>query len=109
MNPCLRSNFQMQWTLLRGDDEAGSGTGFHKVQNDGATTVPFGENLVNTVADGIHHPGFKIRDGRFLNEDGDANASLSDVATWLTCFYGQAPIVLGDEAANTIDGDERGE
>lgn len=72
-----------------GDDENGSETGFHLVQNDGANTTFFGRNLVNTVLDGIYHIGFRITtDNRFENEDGDANATISDVADWLTYFYG---------------------
>ena len=70
--------------MLHGDDEDDSETGFHLVQNDGATTQLFGdENAVNTVADGIYHLGFAIEDGSLLNEDGNANASLKDVAFWL--------------------------
>jgi Ca2+-binding RTX toxin-like protein len=84
-------------------------SGYHYVQNNGATTDFFGRNLVDTVGDGIYHLGFEIRDGHFLNEDGDPNASLFDVATWLNFFYGQAPVVLGDEGANRISGDERSE
>ncbi len=72
------------WTELHGDDEDGIETGFHLVQNDGATTHLFGDsNAVNTVADGIYHLGFEIQHGRLLNEDGNRNASLQDVAFWL--------------------------
>ena len=74
---------------LHGDDENGSETGFHSVQNDGATTRLFGKNAVNTIDDGIFHIGFTINgDGRFQNEDGDANAQVSDVAEWITYYYG---------------------
>jgi hypothetical protein len=75
---------------LHGDDEKRLETGFHKVQNDGASTTFFGENLVNTVADGIYHLGFMIKDGHLLNEDGDRNAALSDVADWLNYFLSDA-------------------
>ncbi len=76
-----------QWTMLHGDDEGGEETGFHYVQNDGATTHLFGyQNAVNTVADGIYHLGFEIERGRLLNEDGDRNASVKDVAYWLSEF-----------------------
>ncbi|MCP4943896.1 MAG: hypothetical protein GY924_18215, partial [Planctomycetaceae bacterium] len=73
--------------LLHGDDEKGEETGFHLVQNDGANTRMFGENFVNTVADGIYHLGFEIDGDNILNEDGDANATLSDLADWLNYFY----------------------
>ncbi|NJL50341.1 MAG: hypothetical protein HC909_01095 [Blastochloris sp.] len=72
---------------LHGDDENGSETGFHLVQNDGASTRMFGQNFVNTVADGMYHIGFEIKSGRFLNEDGNKNAKVTDVADWLDYFY----------------------
>jgi Ca2+-binding RTX toxin-like protein len=111
MNHLIQGNTALlkQWTNLHGDDEGGNASGYHYVQNNGATTDFFGRNLVDTVGDGIYHLGFEIRDGHFLNEDGDPNASLFDVATWLNFFYGQAPVVLGDEGANRISGDERSE
>lgn len=78
-----------QFIADHGDDENGSETGFHLVQNDGATTRLFGRNAVNTVYDGIYHIGFTINaDGRFENEDGNANAAVTDVAEWLTYYYG---------------------
>ena len=89
---------------LHGDDEDGAETGYHLVQNDGANTNYFGQNLVNTVADGIYHFGFEIRDGRFLNEDGDANACLSDVAAWLNYFIKGSTLVIGADAASLLSG-----
>jgi Ca2+-binding RTX toxin-like protein len=76
-----------EFIALHGDDEKGSETGFHLVQGDGASTARFGKNFVNTVADGIYHIGFDIQNGRFLNEDGRANAKVSDVASWIDYFY----------------------
>jgi Ca2+-binding RTX toxin-like protein len=89
LNGWLRGNQGRidKWTHLHGDDEGGEETGFHLVQNDGANTQRFGENFVNTVADGIYHLGFQIENGRLLNEDGDENATLEDVADWLTYFH----------------------
>lgn len=106
MNSGIRSDADLlaRWTALHGDDENGEETGFHLVQNDGASTQYFGKNMVNTVADGIYHLGFQIQGDRFLNEDGDANATLSDVANWLNVFYNQAVLVSGDNAGNTIVG-----
>jgi hypothetical protein len=72
---------------LHGDDENGSETGYHLVQNDGANTNYFGQNLVNTVADGIYHIGFTIENGRFLNEDGDANATLAERGQLAQLFH----------------------
>jgi Ca2+-binding RTX toxin-like protein len=74
------------------------------VQNDGAITQYFGKNLVNTVADGIYHIGFNIQDNRLLNEDGDANARLNDVSSWLNYFYLQKTIIYGDNSSDTITG-----
>jgi uncharacterized damage-inducible protein DinB len=92
MNGWLRADSARlaQWTFLHGDDEHGEETGFHLVQNDGAWTNYFGQNLVNTVADGIYHMGFEIKDGRFLNEDGNKNATVGDVADWLNYYYADA-------------------
>lgn len=111
MNGLIRSdaNALKEWTMLHGDDEDGSETGYHLIQNDGANTNFLGRNLVNTVADGIYHMGFEIEDGRFLNEDGNANATVADVATWLNYFYKEATIVSGDGNANALTGDERAE
>ena len=71
------------FTELHGNDEQGVETGFHLVQGDGARTELFERNAVNTVADGIYHIGFEVKNNRFVNEDGDANASVSTVAGWL--------------------------
>ncbi len=68
---------------LHGDDETNEETGFHLVQNDGAETSYLAENAVNTVFDGIFHIGFEVKNGRFLNEDGNGNASVSKVAYWI--------------------------
>lgn len=89
---------------LHGDDENGEETGYHLVQNDGATTTYFGANLINTVADGLYHFGFEIANGRFYNEDGDANATLDDVSAWLNYFYGNRTIVYGTRADETLEG-----
>ena len=80
----LRTNHGDAWVTLHGDDEDDSETGYHLVQNDGATTRLFDENAVDTVADGIYHLGFAIEWGQLLNEDGNANACVEIVAAWLT-------------------------
>ncbi len=84
INSYLRVNHAAEWIVLHGDDETGEPeTGFHLVQNDGATTALYDKNAINTVADGLYHIGFTIDSNRFLNEDGNKNAAVSDVATWL--------------------------
>ncbi|MEO1510518.1 MAG: LamG-like jellyroll fold domain-containing protein [Planctomycetota bacterium] len=85
------------FTLYHGDDEGDVETGFHLVQNDGARTELFDRNAVDTVADGIYHIGFEIDGGRFLNEDGNKNASVGTVAGW-----------LNDLLAEDLDGDGLG-
>ncbi|MGE0755787.1 MAG: LamG domain-containing protein [Pirellulaceae bacterium] len=101
INAYLRATPEQRakWIELHGDDEDRLETGFHLVQNDGATTYLFGDdNAVNTVADGLYHLGFAIRDGRLLNEDGNSNASLADVAYWLNELL--AEDLRGDELVN---------
>ncbi|WP_430015857.1 hypothetical protein ACQY1Z_26250 [Microcystis aeruginosa FBCC-A68] len=104
LNQWVRTNHYDEFILLHGDDEGNEETGYHLVQNDGATTQYFGKNLVNTVADGLYHIGFTIQDNRLVNEDGDANALLNDVASWLNYFYLQKTIIYGDNSSDTITG-----
>jgi hypothetical protein len=109
INGWIRSNRYDTFVELHGDDENGVETGFHLVQNDGGTTQYFGKNLINTVADGIYHIGFSIVGSNFLNEDGDTNASLSDVASWLNYFYGGKTVVYGTEAEEIVAGSDQSE
>lgn len=106
INSAIRGDADLlaKWTKLHGDDEGGEETGFHLVQNDGGNTKLFGKNFVDTVADGIYHMGFEIKNDRFLNEDGDANATLSDVAKWMNHFLNNTTLVNGDGNANNISG-----
>jgi len=84
LNAWIQANRYEQWVALHGDDETYEETGFHLVQNDGATTYLFGAyNAVNTVADGLYHMGFDIVAGRFLNEDGNRNVRVEMAAHWL--------------------------
>jgi len=96
INSYLRANSLAKFTSFHGNDENGVETGFHKVQGDGSITRLFDQNGVDTVLDGIYHVAFAIRDGRFLNEDGNANACVGDVAQWLNALL--AP----DLAAGTL-------
>ncbi|MFN9174066.1 MAG: hypothetical protein ACK58N_05995 [Synechocystis sp.] len=106
LNQWFRSDINRYnyFVTLHGDDENGTETGYHLVQNDGATTQYFGKNLVNTVADGIYHIGFTIQENYFVNEDGDPNAYLNDVASWLNYFYLQKTLIYGSNAKDTING-----
>lgn len=87
LNQHIRTHHRKQWSKLHGDDEGDEETGFHLVQNDGATTSYRGDNLVNTVMDGIYHLGFKVKGYKLLNEDGDGNATIFQVADWLTQLW----------------------
>jgi Ca2+-binding RTX toxin-like protein len=107
INSWVRANRYDAFLLLHGDDEGdGSETGFHKIQNDGASNQFFGQNLVNTVADGIYHFGFEIGGENFLNEDGDTNQSVSDVSGWLNYFLSDRRLTLGTWGSDTISGNE---
>lgn len=98
LNGYLRSTAWQQFVSLHGDDAGGSESGFHKVKGDGGVTRLFGENAIDTVMDGLYHIAFPIQNGRFLNEDGNANASVSDVATWLNALL--APDLSAGTLAN---------
>lgn len=85
LNHYLVDNYREQWAILHGDDEDGEETGFHKVQNDGAYSRMFGDNTINTVADGVYHLGFETNNkNRLLNEDGNRNKRFEQVAWWLS-------------------------
>lgn len=80
----IHDNQYEAWFELHGDDEDGEETGFHLVQNDGAITQLYGKNAVNTVADGIYHLGLETNGvDRLKNEDGNNNATFSDLSLWL--------------------------
>jgi Ca2+-binding RTX toxin-like protein len=98
LNGYLRGSSLASWTALHGDDEGSWETGFHRVQSDGAVTRIFGESAVDTVLDGIYHLAFEIRDGRLVNEDGNSNAAVDDVAFWLNQFL--APELAAGTLAN---------
>jgi hypothetical protein len=83
INVYIQAVHYPEWVELHGDDEGGEETGFHYVQNDGATSRLFGQNAVNTVADGTYHMGFDIEVGAFENEDGNRNLRLRTAAHWL--------------------------
>ena len=84
INNYLVANYKEEWATLHGDDENGEETGYHKVQNDGAYTRMFADNVINSIADGIYHLGFETNNkNRLLNEDGNKNKRFEKVAWWL--------------------------
>ncbi|WP_172839354.1 calcium-binding protein [Tateyamaria omphalii] len=85
-----------------GDDEGNLETGFHLVQGDGGAYIFQGRNFIDTVADAIYHVGFAIVDGRFQNEDGNANETVEDVAGWMNYFVNGENRVYGTDEGETL-------
>ncbi len=84
INRYLVENYLEEWAELHGDDENNEETGYHLVQNDGAYSRMFADNIINSIADGIYHLGFETdKKNRLLNEDGNANKRFEKVAWWL--------------------------
>jgi len=90
------------FVAAHGDDDGNSETGFHLVQNDGATSTFQGHNAIDTVIDAIYHFGFPYYDGRFVNEDGNANELVDDVAGWLNFFLNGENRVFGTAGDDTL-------
>jgi Ca2+-binding RTX toxin-like protein len=88
--------------ILGHGNDAGRTTGFHHVQNDGATLLFQGRNFVDTVADAIYHFGFQIRNGRYYNEDGNDNERVDDVIGWLNYFLFGKNTVFGTDGADEL-------
>ncbi len=88
--------------LAHGNDNGDVVSGFHWVQNDGATLEFQGRNFVDTVADAIYHYGFRVEEGRYANEDGNANETILDVAGWLNFFLNGENIVYGTDATEDL-------
>lgn len=97
-DPALYSVFDKS----HGDDESGLEYGFHYLQNDGALLTFQGRNVVNTVIDSIYHYGFTYFDGRFVNEDGDANETAADIAGWLNYFLNGQTRVFGTDGDDSL-------
>lgn len=92
---------------LHGDDDKGEEWGYHLVQNDGGNGYLEGKNLLNTVFDGLYHVGFEIQNGRLLNEDGNANATVEQVAHWLSYYMsGGQSHYFGTGLDDKVDGRE---
>lgn len=102
LNSYIRGHNLASWTALHGDDEGDAETGFHQVQGDGAAARLFGQAAVDTILDSLYHLGFEIDGGRFVNEDGNANASVEDVAYWLSELL-EAELAAGTLASDRAD------
>jgi len=105
----VQVNRYAQFLADHGNDEAGVETGFHLIQGDGGNIRVQGENLIDTVADGIYHIGFAIQTDYFLNEDGNQNAALGDVSSWLNYYLNNRAQVLGDTADDVLIGTDLAE
>jgi Ca2+-binding RTX toxin-like protein len=76
-------------------------TGYHLIQGNGAVIQYDGLNFANRVVDGLYHIGFEVKGTRFVNEDGNANATIAEVASWLNYAY------LGKNDVVGTAGDDR--
>ena len=85
-----------------GNDEGDVETGFHLVQGDGGAFRFQGRDFVDTVADAIYHVGFTYSGGRFVNEDGNANEEVADVAGWLNYFLNGVNRVFGSAGDDSL-------
>ncbi|WP_420860726.1 calcium-binding protein [Algirhabdus cladophorae] len=85
-----------------GDDDGNDETGFHLVQGDGGAYQFQGRDFIDTVADAIYHIGFEYQEGRFRNEDGNANETVDDVAGWLNWYVNGQNIVFGTAEGETL-------
>ena len=102
----IQTNSYDDFLVLHGDDEGGVETGFHQIQGDGGTVQALGTDLINTVADGIYHIGFAIQGDNFLNEDGNRNAALGDVSSWLNLYLNDRTQIVGTGANDLLVGTE---
>ena len=91
----IQTNSYDDFLAFHGDDEGGVETGFHLIQGDGGNVQALGKALINTVADGIYHIGFAIDGDNFLNEDGNRNAALGDVSSWLNFYLNDRVQIVG--------------
>lgn len=91
-----------RFVTAHGDDEWNSETGFHLLQNDGGSLLFQGRAFVDTVVDAIFHTGFTYEAGRFVNEDGNPNETVADVAGWLNYFVNGVNVVHGSAADDEL-------
>ncbi|CUH78114.1 calcium-binding protein [Tropicibacter naphthalenivorans] len=91
-----------EFTEAHGDDTRMGETGFHLIQNDGATLRFQGKNMVNRVIDGIYHIGFDYSDGRFVNEDGNQNEEVARIAGWLNHLVNDVNTLTGTDGDDLV-------
>lgn len=91
-----------RFVTAHGDDEGTTETGYHLLQNDGGNLMFQGRKFLDTVVDAIFHTGFTYSAGRFVNEDGNANETVADVAGWLNFFVNGVNVVHGSSGADEL-------
>jgi Ca2+-binding RTX toxin-like protein len=91
-----------KFLAAHGDDEGNVETAFHLVQNDGGTLMFQGRKFIDTVADAIYHAGFTYNATRFVNEDGNENERVDDIAGWLNFFLTGKNYVFGTGADDEL-------
>ncbi len=104
-----QAKYAYEWRKFfegHGNDNGDVVSGFHWVQNDGGTQLFQGRNFIDTVADAIYHFGFQEEKGRYVNEDGNDNETLIDVAGWLNYFLNGKNIVYGTNGDDDIGSGE---
>jgi Ca2+-binding RTX toxin-like protein len=97
--------YAAQWVAFyrgHGNDNGTIETGYHYLQDDGATMEFRGRNFADTVVDAIYHFGFEIQNGRYFNEDGNDNETAADVAGWLNWFLNGENIVWGSSGNDEL-------
>jgi Ca2+-binding RTX toxin-like protein len=96
--PLLHYNFIQG----HGDDAGNVETGYHKLQNNGGDLEFQGRNFLDTVIDAIYHFGEEYVGNNFLNEDGNLNETVADIAGWLNYFLNGKTIKFGGSANDML-------
>ncbi len=82
------ANYAKEWQKAHGLNSRAGETGFHAIQNKGATTLIRGENGINSVGDSVYHLGYASKyPNNLVNENGNKNATFSAVAYWLNVSF----------------------
>ncbi len=88
LNKHIVANYAQEWQKAHGLNSRAGETGFHAIQNKGATTLIRGENGINSVGDSVYHLGYESRfPNNLVNENGNKNASFASVAYWLNVSF----------------------
>ena len=84
INAYIRTHYATQWITLHGDDEDTVRDRFPSRPERRRDDLPVWRRECCRYGRRRHlSPGFEIQCGRLLNEDGNENATLKDVAFWL--------------------------